>query len=271
MLRRRFSNIGALALVVIAAPVLMAQGWKQNRPPAQQSQAVAEEVEFQGIVESLTMGFGQGTPSFVLSVPGQGSVTIVLGPYRAWTDSGFELKAGMTVSVRAYASANQPNTYRAVEIKDPATGTTARVRAGGGMPGRARGGRAGDGAPPCAAWGTQLDLANGRTFDGTVVDVDMELGKGLPLFTLDTGKGQTVTIVASPYRALVDAGFAISPGDQVSVEAYPSAIHKDAYVAARITNLTTDRQLVLRDDKGFPTGAYGSGYRWRGGRCLSGN
>ncbi len=271
MLCRRFSSICTLVFVVLAAPVLMAQGWEQNRPPVQQGQAVAEAVEFQGIVESLAMGFGQGTPSFVLSVPGRGSVTVVVGPYRAWTDSRFELKAGMTVSVRAFATAYQPDTYRAVEIKDPATGATVHLRAGGGMPGRARGGRAGYGAPPCAAWGPQLDLANGRTFDGTVVDVDMDLGKGLPLFTLDTGKGQTVTIVASPYRALVDAGFTVSPGDQVSVEAYPSAIHRDAYVAARITNLTTDRQLVLRDDKGFPTGAYGSGFQWRGGRCLNAN
>lgn len=266
MLRRIFTSGSIFVLLGITTTALMAQGWKQNRPLAQASESA---VELEGIVESLTMGFGQGTPSFILSVPGRDSVTVVLGPYRAWSDSGFELKAGMTVSVRAFASSNQPNTYRAVEIRDPATGATAHLRAGGGMPGR--GGRAGDGAPPCAAWCPQLDLANGRTFDGTVVDVDMELGKRLPLFTLDTGKGQMVTIVASPYRALVDAGFTVSSGDQVTVEAYPSASHEDAYVAGKITNVTTNRQLILRDDKGFPTGAYGSGSRWRGGRCLNRN
>ena len=114
-------------------------------------------------------------------------------------------------------------------------------------------------------------LLDGRTFDGTVVDVDMGFGKGLLLFTLDTGKGQTVRIVASPYRALVDGGFTVSPGDQVSVEAYPSAGHEDAYVAAKLINVTANKELVLRDDRGFPTVGYGSGPRWRGGRCLNGN
>ena len=254
MFRRVWILTVLTALLTPVVPSLMAQGGGMNRSMSQAGQLPADVVEIQGVVESVTMGFGQGMPSFILAVPGRGKITVMVGPYRAWTDSAFELKAGMTVMVRAFASATRPDTYVAVEIKDPASGASVQLSAGGG---RGRRGGPGTGERPCGGIGPQLDLANGRTFDGTVIDVEMEPGKGLPTFTLDTGKGERVTILASPYRALVDAGFTITSGDEVSVVAYPSANHDDAYVAAKITNLTTRKELVLRDDKGLPAGGFG--------------
>jgi hypothetical protein len=80
-----------------------AQGGDRNGSMVQAADS-ANAVDLQGVVDSITMGFGQGTPSFALSVPGRGVVTIYVGSYRAWTATNFELKTGMSVTRRRIGS-----------------------------------------------------------------------------------------------------------------------------------------------------------------------
>jgi hypothetical protein len=262
----------SLVISVFAAafPVFAAQGGNQNRLAAQAA-TPANTVDLQGVVESITMGFGQGTPSFSLSVPSRGLVTVYVGSYRAWTETNFELKTGMSVTVRAFQSTIHPDGFVATEIKDDVSGATVQLldRAAGAR-GWGRGRAAGQGGPLCGAAGPQLDLAAKTSFDGTVTDVNIGYGQGFPTFTLNTGEGK-VTIVASPYRALVDADFVIRAGERISVLAFPSKRYEGAYVAAELKNLTTGKALLLRDDQGFPVGIGGQGGRHGSGSCWRTN
>jgi hypothetical protein len=258
----------SLVTCVFAAafPLFAAQGGNQNRLRAQAA-TPASIVDLQGVVESITMGFGQGTPSFSLSVPGRGSVTVCVGSYRAWTETNFELKTGMSITVRAFQSTTHPDGFVATEIKDNASGATVQLlNPAGGVPGWGRGRAAGQGGPLCGGAGPQMNLAAKTSFDGTVADVKMSNGQGFPTFTLDTAEGK-VTIVASPYRLLADAGFVIKAGDKMSALAFPSIRYEGVYVASELKNLTTGKVLVLRDDQGFPLGVPGQGGHYGRGSC----
>ncbi len=268
---RKLWTVSLLISVLLApAAVSAAQGGNQNRLMTQAS-TPASVVDMQGVVESITMEFGQGTPSFSLSVPGHDPVTIYVGSYRAWTQTNFELKTGMSVTVRAFQSATHPDGYVATQITDNTSGATVQlVNPAGGAPGWGRTRAAGQGGPLCAGTGPQLDLAAKTSFDGTVAEVSMGYGQGFPTFTLDTG-GKKVTFVASPYRLLADADFMIKTGDTMSVLAYPSKRYEGAYVAAELRNLTTGKALVLRDDQGFPVGVPGQGGKHSRGSCWRQN
>ncbi len=268
---RKALTASLVVLVFAAAPcVFSAQGGSQNRL-ATQPVTESSTLELQGMVESVTMGFGQGTPSFSLSVPGRGLVTVYVGSYRAWTQTNFELKTGMSVTVQALQSAAHPDGFTATTIKDNTTGATVQMlNPGGSGPGRGHGRGEGQGGPFCGGAGPQLNLAAKASFDGTAADVNMSYGQGFPTFTLETKEGK-VTIVASPYRALADAGFAIKAGDTMSVLAFPSARYEGAYVASELKNLTTGKVLVLRDDQGFPRGTPGQGGRYGRGSCWRTN
>jgi hypothetical protein len=231
----------------------------------------ANTVDLQGVVDSITMGFGQGTPSFALSVPDRGMVTVYVGSYRAWTATNFELRTGMSVTVRAFQSAAHPDGFVATEIKDNASGVTVQLlNSRGRGPGWARAWAGGQGGPPCGRAGAQVNLAAKTSFEGSVTEVSMGYRQGLPSFTLRTGEGD-ITIVASPYRVLADAGFAVNAGDKMSVLAFPSTRYEGAYVAAELKNLTTGKVLVLRDDQGFPVGVPGPGAGRGRGSCWQAN
>ena len=262
----------SLVISVFAAmfPVFAAQGGNRNRLAAQPA-TPASIVDLQGVVESITMGFGQGTPSFLLSVAGGGSVTVYVGSYRVWTETNFELKTGMSVTVRAFQSAVHPDGFTATEIKDNTSGATVQLlNPAAGAPGWGRRRAADQGGAPCGGAGPQLNLAAKTSFDGIVADVNMSRGQGFPTFTLDTTEGK-VTIVASPYRVLADADFVIKAGDKMSVLAFPSTRYEGAYVASELKNLTTGKVLVLRDDQGFPLGVPGQGGHHGRGSCWRTN
>ena len=92
---------------------------------------------------------------------------------------------------------------------------------------------------------------------GTVESVDMQAGQGTPTFFLTIGETR-VAIFACPYRTLLQTGFQILPGDQLSVEGYP--LNTDsAYMAALINNLSRGTSVKLRDQNGLPLGGLGPG------------
>jgi hypothetical protein len=105
-----------------------------------------------------------------------------------------------------------------------------------------------------------FDLANKVSLDGTVESVNMERGRGIPTFSLVRSDGKKVTIIASPYWALVNANYKIDQGDRMSVLAYPSVRYENIYVAAELRNQTNGMVLTLRDDNGAAAGG-------RGGMC----
>jgi len=271
MLRKSSWKV-SLMILGFAATVqaFAAQGGSRNGSMTQAAVS-ATLVDLQGVVDSITMGFGQGAPSFALSIPGRGLVTVYVGPYRAWAETNFELKIGMPVTVRAFQSAPHPDGFVAAEIKDNASGAAVQLLGPGGRgPGWRRAYAGGPGGPPCGGAGAQIDPAAKTSLEGAVIDVNMGYGQGFPTFTLRTGEGD-ITIVASPYRVLVDAGFAINAGDKMSVLAFPSKRYEGAYVAAELKNLTTGKVIVLRDDQGFPIGVPARGSGRGRGSCWRAN
>ncbi len=110
----------------------------------------------------------------------------------------------------------------------------------------------------------QLDLSSKNELRGVVQSVSIEAGKGMPSFVMLWG-GKSITVVVSPYRALTNAGLEIRPGDTVLVVAFRSQQAADTYVAAALTNETSGKQVVLRDENGIP--AAGWGPRHNAGSC----
>jgi len=103
---------------------------------------------------------------------------------------------------------------------------------------------------------SHLDLAGKTVLEGVVDGINMGRGHGTPSFTM-VADGKKVTIVTSPYRAVIDADYKISMGDRINVLAYPFTQQKDTYAAAELKNLTTGAVLTLRDENGVP--AMGNG------------
>ncbi len=98
---------------------------------------------------------------------------------------------------------------------------------------------------------SQLDLAGKTVLEGVVDGISMGRGQGTPSFTM-VADGKKVSIVTSPYRALLDANYKISIGDRMNVVAFPFVDLVDIYAAAELKNLTTGVVLTLRDANGVP-------------------
>ncbi len=110
----------------------------------------------------------------------------------------------------------------------------------------------------CAGTGQpQFDFANKASLEGAVQSVNMGLHQGFPNFTILLDNGKTVTIITSPFRALLDAKYKIALNDRMSVMAYPSLAQTGTYLAAELKNLTNGTVLTLRDDQGMPVGGAG--------------
>jgi hypothetical protein len=115
----------------------------------------------------------------------------------------------------------------------------------------------------CILAGGGVNANAKTTLDGPVQTVQLSPGSGVPSFTMLSGDA-AVTVIASPYRGLLDAGFRISAGDRLSVAAFPVEGAPGQYLAAEIGNLTTQQTLKLRDDAGAPLGSRGRGPCWGG-------
>jgi hypothetical protein len=202
-------------------------------------------------------------PSFTL-ISGGSEVTVVLGPYPALVAKNFQIKPGDPVSVQAVRSLRAEGIYAALEVTNKLTGVKTDLRNSANMGfgrGFGRRGFGGNGAGACLKGGEpQVDVAGKTSVEGTVESVNMGLGQGFPNVILKQSDGKTVTLFTSPFRALLDAQFKIAVGDTLSVVAYPSRVHEDAYVAAEISNLSNQTSIVLRDENGIPVrGGMGRG------------
>lgn len=89
---------------------------------------MGETAVYLGTVQSFSGAPGEGVPTLVLATAA-GDVTIVVGPHRRLTRSGFEITPGMDLEVTA-ASAGCPDKGHlvAVALKNPATGVEIALR-----------------------------------------------------------------------------------------------------------------------------------------------
>ena len=122
--------------------------------------------------------------------------------------------------------------------------------------GAGNGVRAHAGGAPGQGTISHLDLAAKTVLEGVVDGISMGRGQGTPSFTM-VANGKKVVIVASPFRALLDADYKISIGDRMNVTAYPFREVQDTLAAAELRNLTTGAILTLRDENGVPIMADG--------------
>lgn len=100
-----------------------------------------------------------------------------------------------------------------------------------------------------------VDLSTLRTVTGSVTAVAMDYGLGHPGFTMDSAQEGPLTVNLGPYFYLVANNFSLAVGDQVSASVATCAT---GVVAFEVTDLTTGKQILLRDAGGFPL--------WTGGK-----
>jgi hypothetical protein len=279
------SRMFLIVVLVLLAGVAV-NGWSQGRGQgwggAQATGNIVSQniVSLAGTVTSVNMAPGQGMPSVTINT-GSGPAVVLLGPYRTIMNSKLEIQAGQTIAVKAFQDPRLNNTWVATEIT--VDGATVSLRDSSGMPqsgyaagqrnrgmmgmgqgaglgmgqGRMmmRGGANGVMSGSCGMQGdcpynaSKLDLAAKTVLNGNVLAVNMAQGQGTPSFTMNAG-GQPVTIIASPYHLMFEAGFTISVNDNMSVTAYPVAGANGTYAAAVLNNLTTGKSIRLRDDSG---------------------
>jgi hypothetical protein len=103
-----------------------------NQPPYFDPSAIAS---FKGEVGSVSMGIGQGYPSFTLTNKVDGRVvTIITGPYYLLVENDFEISTGDNMSVTAFPSLRFKDTYVAVELKNDDTSAVLTLRDENGLP-----------------------------------------------------------------------------------------------------------------------------------------
>ena len=112
----------------------------------------------------------------------------------------------------------------------------------------------------CAEGKMSEPLANAKTVSlkGSVIAVDVFLGKGPGSFSMKTAEGREATIVLGSARYIIQKGFNLSAGDSVEARVFTpnEGAEVKRFVAIEVRNLTQDKILHLRDDKLRPL--------WRG-------
>ena len=105
------------------------------------------------------------------------------------------------------------------------------------------------------------DLAEAATYSGVVKSFAGGAGAGYPTLIL-TISGGDMSILLSPYRALLQAGYIPTAGAQVEVKAAPVTVDGvEHWVALTVTDVASGLQIVLRDpETGLPI-AMGRGFR----------
>ncbi|MBI3949990.1 MAG: hypothetical protein HY314_06000 [Acidobacteria bacterium] len=250
---RKLLNISIVALIIGAVSFVATAQNPQNRGGNRPNATLTNIVSLEGVVESVNLRIGQGTPSFTLAKANGSKVTVITGPYYILLENNFAINVGDQMVVRAFPSLFE-NTYVAVELKNLTTGAALTLRDENGFPLWTRGG--GPGGPGRGHYcGANWPIANPAdivSLEGAVGSVNMGIGQGFPSFTLTQAGGNTVTVITGPYYILLENDFEINVGDQMAVRAFPSLRLENTYVAIELKNLSTGAVLSLRDENGVP-------------------
>ncbi len=109
---------------------------------------LAGKTALDGTVESVSMGPGQGMPSFVIQTVDNKKATIIASPYWTLVNAQFEISVGNRISVLAFPSLSFQGTYVAAELKNLTTGKSLALRDDNGIPVGGIGPRHGAGSRP---------------------------------------------------------------------------------------------------------------------------
>ena len=282
----RISMIGSMATLGLAAALASPLAAQQVRAGARDGSGpridTSKTVTVQGEVVSFQAGYGQGTPELVVREGNGNEATFVLGPFRYLEANGFVAQAGDRVEITGYACPNCENGVAVAQVKNLTRGLTLvlrnadgtplwiafagqnpRLHIGRGTPGPGTGTGLGVGPGQGVGVGQHVgsglcagdgpDLSRTTTFAGSVVSFTGGPGVGLPTLVMTTANGE-VSIVLSPYRALVQADYAPAAGSQVEVKAAPVTLDaQEHWVALTIKDVATGLEVVLRNaETGLP-------------------
>lgn len=271
-------SVVTVAAVVALAGAAVAQ---QSRGGAGRGTGVdtANVVALQGEVISFQAGFGQGMPELIVRDDAAKVWTLVLGPFTYLQDQGFAANPGDRVDVRGFSCPTCEHGVAVAAVTNLTSGITLKLRnddgtpvwiGGAGQPPRQRlgggnpsghGAGAGSQVGPTAGndassqqrahkglcGGQGPDLGRVTTFSGPVVGFIGGQGVGTPTLVVDTAAGD-VTVLLSPYRALLQAGYTPEAGTQVEVSAAPVLLDGvEHWVALSLTDTASGLVIVLRD------------------------
>ncbi len=258
----------AIGLLIGALSVtLMAQVRMQGRGMMNQAgqNAPRNTVTLVGAVTAASLAAGQGMPMITLRTS-SGEVTVLVGPYRILMDNKFSISVNQNLQVEAFLDPRIPDTYKATRITDVGTGVSVSLATSGKSMRMGMGPRPGGamrGMRNCVFSATDLDLKNKTILTGTVQSLNLNPGKNPPTIIVSTGSG-AVAIAICPLQPVMRTTFQISVNDNVSIVAYPVTHATASYLAAEISNLTTQKSVKIRDENGLPTVMQGRGP----GKCV---
>ncbi|HSP15685.1 MAG TPA: hypothetical protein VLV78_13120 [Thermoanaerobaculia bacterium] len=89
------------------------------------------------------------------------------------------------------------------------------------------------------------------TISGTVVSFSAGFGAGLPTLIVRDGTSDKA-FTLGPFWYLQNASFAAAPGDQVRIDAVACTHCANGYAVVSVLNLTSGKELTLRDPAGVP-------------------
>ncbi|MEJ2080692.1 MAG: hypothetical protein P8Y94_00620 [Acidobacteriota bacterium] len=248
-------------LVPFTLAVLLFTGaWAQHRGsrnagPGAGSQSATPKVlsPIEGKVTAIDLGIGQGTPSIAVE-----GTPVLLAPYFYLQSLGFTVEVGDRVQATVFPSLVYDDLLVTVSIDNLSQGVAADLRDEFGRP-LWRNSIGGGRRVAVGACGSLPNVGAAETYTGVVASVEAAAGERYPTITLVDGPA----FAAGPYRAWLQTDFSISPGDEISVLAFPCSADDSRWVAMKIVNIASGTQLVLRDDAGIPV--YGAG---RGARTM---
>jgi hypothetical protein len=245
-------------------------------------------VTVQGEVVSFLAGYGQGMPELIVRESNGTESTFVLGPFHYLQAQGFTAQAGDLAEINGWACSTCEHAVAVAQVKNLTRNLTLVLRnadgtpvwigakgsgvrrhlgagttgAGSGMAPGSTGGQgvgSGPGTGMMRHSGRHLcdgdgpDLTEVATYTGVVKSFTGGAGEGFPTLVLTTSTGE-VSIVLSPYRALLQAGYTPTAGAEVGVKAAPVTVGGgEHWVALTITDLASGLQIVLRGpETGLP-------------------
>jgi hypothetical protein len=248
----------------------------------------SKTITVQGEVVSFLAGYGQGMPELIVRESNGTESSFVLGPFHYLQAQGFTAQTGDRAEINGWACSTCEHAVAVAQVKNLTRNLTLLLRNADGTPvwigaqgagmrrhlGLSTAG-AGNGMSPGSMGGQGLgtgpgtgmmrhggrhlcdghgpDLTKVATYTGAVKSFAGGAGEGFPTLVLTTSAGE-VSVVLSPYRALLQAGYTPAAGAEVEVKAAPVSVDGvEHWVALVLTDSASGLQVVLRDpETGLP-------------------
>jgi hypothetical protein len=289
MTRNLIKGAAAVGMAITLASSLLAQ--QRGGGPGTGSLPridTSKTITVQGEVVSFLAGYGQGMPELIVRESNGTESSFVLGPFRYLQAQSFTAQAGDRAEISGWACSTCEHAVAVAQVKNltrnltlllrnadgtpvwiGAQGTGVRRHMGAGATGAGNGmgpgSMAGQGVGKGPGTGMMRhggrhlcdgngpDLTKVATYTGAVKSFTGGAGEGFPTLVLTTSAGE-VSIVLSPYRALLQAGYTPVAGAQVEVKAAPVSVDGvEHWVALVLTDSASGLQVVLHDpETGLP-------------------